>query len=26
LPQLQENYAACWAGIEKKFDGRPGVK
>jgi homogentisate 1,2-dioxygenase len=26
LPQLQEDYAACWAGIEKKFDGRPGLK
>ena len=26
LPALQEDYAACWAGIEKKFDGRPGLK
>jgi homogentisate 1,2-dioxygenase len=26
LPQLQEDYAACWKGIEKKFDGRPGLK
>jgi homogentisate 1,2-dioxygenase len=26
LPTLQENYAACWAGIEKKFDGKPGLK
>jgi len=26
LPQLQQDYAACWAGIEKKFDGRPGLK
>jgi len=26
LPTLQENYAGCWAGIQKKFDGRPGLK
>lgn len=23
---LQENYADCWSGIEKKFDGKPGRK
>ena len=26
LPALQEDYAACWAGIQKKFDGTPGLK
>jgi homogentisate 1,2-dioxygenase len=26
LPTLQPDYAACWAGIEKKFDGTPGLK
>jgi len=26
LPTLQPDYAACWSGIEKKFDGTPGVK
>jgi homogentisate 1,2-dioxygenase len=26
LPTLQTDYAACWAGIEKKFDGTPGLK
>jgi homogentisate 1,2-dioxygenase len=23
---LQDDYVDCWAGIEKKFDGSPGVK
>lgn len=23
---LQEDYADCWASLEKKFDGKPGVK
>ena len=23
---VQENYADCWSGIEKKFDGKPGRK
>ncbi len=26
LPSLQPDYPACWSGLEKKFDGRPGVK
>jgi homogentisate 1,2-dioxygenase len=26
LPSLQENYAECWEGLEKKFDGTPGPK
>jgi homogentisate 1,2-dioxygenase len=26
LPALQPDYAACWAGIAKKFDGSPGLK
>jgi len=26
LPSLQEDYAACWDGIAKKFDGTPGPK
>ncbi|GAN80914.1 homogentisate 1,2-dioxygenase [Acidocella aminolytica] len=26
LPSLQPDYPACWAGLEKKFDGTPGVK
>ncbi|NVK32770.1 MAG: homogentisate 1,2-dioxygenase [Gammaproteobacteria bacterium] len=25
-PLLQKNYADCWSGLEKKFDGTPGVK
>ncbi|HHB80197.1 MAG TPA: homogentisate 1,2-dioxygenase, partial [Aliiroseovarius sp.] len=23
---MQDNYIECWAGLEKKFDGTPGVK
>ena len=23
---LQDDYAACWTGLEKKFDGTPGIK
>lgn len=23
---LQNDYAACWTGLEKKFDGTPGIK
>ena len=23
---LQDDYIECWSGIEKKFDGTPGVK
>jgi len=23
---LQDDYIDCWSGIEKKFDGAPGVK
>jgi homogentisate 1,2-dioxygenase len=23
---LQDDYVDCWSGIEKKFDGRPGLK
>ncbi len=26
LPTLQDDYAECWAGIEKRFDGTPGLK
>ncbi|WP_207457378.1 homogentisate 1,2-dioxygenase [Azospirillum sp. SYSU D00513] len=26
LPTLQEGYADCWSGIEKRFDGTPGLK
>jgi homogentisate 1,2-dioxygenase len=26
LPQLQEDYADCWKGIERRFDGTPGTK
>ncbi len=26
LPTLQDDYAACWQGIAKKFDGTPGLK
>lgn len=26
LPSLQPDYPACWTGLEKKFDGTPGVK
>ena len=26
LPGLQPDYPACWSGLEKKFDGTPGVK
>lgn len=24
--QIQDDYVDCWAGLEKKFDGTPGVK
>lgn len=23
---LQDDYVDCWTGLEKKFDGSPGVK
>ena len=23
---MQDDYADCWDGIEKKFDGTPGIK
>ena len=26
LPELQDDYADCWRGLEKKFDGSPGLK
>jgi homogentisate 1,2-dioxygenase len=26
LDTLQDNYLECWAGLERKFDGTPGVK
>lgn len=26
LPTLQDDYAACWSGIVKRFDGTPGLK
>jgi homogentisate 1,2-dioxygenase len=26
LPQLQDDYADCWKGMDRKFDGTPGIK
>jgi len=26
LDTLQDNYVECWSGLERKFDGTPGVK
>ena len=26
LETLQENYVGCWDGLDRKFDGTPGVK
>jgi homogentisate 1,2-dioxygenase len=26
LPGLQDDYSDCWKGLEKKFDGTPGLK
>jgi homogentisate 1,2-dioxygenase len=26
LPSLQNDYLECWKGIERRFDGKPGIK
>jgi len=26
LETLQDNYLDCWDGLERKFDGTPGIK
>ncbi len=26
LETLQDNYIECWDGLERKFDGTPGIK
>lgn len=26
LETLQDDYIDCWTGLERKFDGRPGIK
>ena len=23
---IQDDYIGCWTGLEKKFDGTPGIK
>ena len=26
LDTLQDDYMDCWSGLERKFDGTPGIK
>ena len=26
LPERQDDYADCWLGLERKFDGTPDLK